>query len=429
MSQAVPGDANDGFAASERALRDAVDGAELATGDVGALCGVPLAGVFRPRSAESLAAGLAAIAGAGAHIVVRGGGELVHEGHWPERIDWCLDTSALSEVDAFEPEEGVVHAAAGARVVDLRARAAAEGWELPLDTPGAGATVGGAIASAAAGPRAQAFGPTRDAILGLEVALSGGERTRCGGRVVKNVTGFDLAKLYAGSLGTLGVIEGAWLRLRPAPARRRTVQVPDAAPGEALLAAARRVSVRGSLWLDPGAARDFLGRSDVGAGLWIAELAGAPEVVARDLAALTDGLGAECAEADDATLDRLRDRRARPPEEGRVRARMVVRPAAAPDLVRALADALGSEAALALQPALGELRVEASWAGLGTAMRLRGRARAAGGRAVLEALPAAEKIGVECFDLPDATRRLMAEIQRRFDPAGCLAPGRFGLRR
>ena len=114
----------------------------------------------------------------------------------------------------------------------LRARVAEAGWELPLDAPGDGARSAARSRRPRSARAASASAVPRDVVLGLEVVLGSGERTRCGGRVVKNVTGYDLAKLYTGSLGALGVIEGAWLRLRPRPARVRVLALP-ARPADA----------------------------------------------------------------------------------------------------------------------------------------------------------------------------------------------------
>ncbi|MGH0037754.1 MAG: FAD-binding oxidoreductase [Myxococcota bacterium] len=430
MSPAASGEAGGGLDAQVRALEQAVDRDTFEIGDAGAprsVDGVPVGGEFRPRSPDMLAAGLAALADARAVAVVRGGGSLLHEGHTPEAVDWVVDTGGLADIDVFEPEEGVIHAGAGVRVAEIRARAAAEGWELALDTPGAPATLGGALASAACGPRAGCFGPPRDVILGLEVALSDGARTRCGGRVVKNVTGFDLAKLYAGSFGTLGVIESAWLRLRPAPAERRALVFGDVLPGDAVLEQARRASVRAAVWLDPASARAFGPPGDPGQGVLVCEWAGAPETIDRDVRASAAALGREAAPAPEGLVDAVRDRRARPPESGRVRARLVALPDRAPALLGELAGGgPGSGAALSWWPVSGEIRIEAPWSGLPTAMRLRGRARAAGGHVVFEALDPGDKPGIDCFGLSAATRRLMDELKRRFDPQGLLSPGRFG---
>ncbi len=378
---------------------------------------------FRPDDGGTLAAGLEWLSREGAAVTVRGGGQLLHEGQPLERLDLVIDTEALSGVDEFEPDEGVAHARAGTPVRVLREKVEAEGWELPLDAVGPAASVGGTLAAAAVGPRAQAFGPARDAILGLEVALPDGSRTRCGGRVVKNVTGFDLAKLYAGSRGTLGVIEGAWLRLRPRPATVRTLQVRGAAPGDGCLAASRRATVRAALWLGPAAADRWLDAGDVGRGLWLCELGGAPEAVARDAEALSELGDVEPAPAD--ALDRVRDRRARPPEPGSLRARVHALPTAAVVLAGDLAESFGTGAEIALQLALGELRCELDGDGLATATLLRDRAHGREGHAVIEALALEERRRVDCEGVPADSLRIMQALRRRFDPTGLLSPGRW----
>jgi len=405
------------------ALGEAVGGEEVVLHEALVVDGHEVRASFRPRSPEALAEGLAVLSRRGAALAVRGGGELLHEGNTLERLDLLLDTRSLSGVDAFETDEGVLHAGAGTPVAEIREKAAAEGWELPLDAPGTAATLGGVLAAAAAGPRSQAFGPPRDAILGLAVALPNGERTRCGGRVVKNVTGFDLAKLYAGSFGTLGVIESAWLRLRPRPAEVRTLLLRGLPLGEGCLAASRYGSVRAAVWLDPATGGLWLPGGSDRTGALVCELAGAPESVARDAGLLSEIASVEV--APEGLIDRLRDRRALAPEAGRLRARLSALPTRSLALAQEIGATFGSDTRLCLMPALGEIRVEVAWEGLATAARLRTLARERGGHAVLEALPPGDKAGVDCFGLSEAPRRLMAEIARRFDPTGLLSPGRF----
>lgn len=119
-----------------------------------------------------------------------------------------------------------------------------EGWELPLDPPGEAPTVGGSLASAAVGPR---FGHPRDVVLGLDMVMADGTKTKCGGRVIKNVTGYDLMKLYLGSYGSIGVIGSAWLRLVPLPESKATFKLPVHATKDGfkrVLSASRFTSVR-----------------------------------------------------------------------------------------------------------------------------------------------------------------------------------------
>ena len=242
----------------EATLHAALGAAAIEAGGDAGLEGVAPCATLHPGDAPALARAVGALAASGLAALVRGGGTHMQLGNPPRRADVVLSTRRLAGVLAFDPGEGVCRVAAGTPLEALRAEVNAGGWELPLDPPGQGSTVGGALAAAAIGPRALGFGLPRDLVLGLDVVLADGTPTRCGGRVVKNVTGYDLAKLYTGSLGTLGVIAAAWLRLRPRPERVLVMEAPlagvDAALGQGL-AAARLASARAAaLELAPGGA-------------------------------------------------------------------------------------------------------------------------------------------------------------------------------
>jgi len=186
--------------------------------------GVPVEATLTPRDARSLGAALAALGAARCAAIPRGAGTQLGFGNVPRRAACFLSMEAFSGMDALDASEGVCHAGAGTPLAELRTRVAEAGWELPIDDAGRGGTLGGALATAALAPRALGWGRPRDVVLGCEVVLSDGTATRCGGRVVKNVTGYDMARLYTGSLGSLGVITGAWLRLRPRPEAVRVLQ-------------------------------------------------------------------------------------------------------------------------------------------------------------------------------------------------------------
>jgi glycolate oxidase FAD binding subunit len=153
--------------------------------------GIDVSTTLRPRDGDALARTLRALGQQGLAAVPLGGGRHLELGNAPRRVDALLSTLHLTAIGDFEPAEGVCHAGAGTRLGALRERVAQAGWELPLDAPD-DATLGGVIAAGAVGPRTQGYGAPRDVVLGLEVVLGSGERTRCGGRVVKNVTGYDL---------------------------------------------------------------------------------------------------------------------------------------------------------------------------------------------------------------------------------------------
>ncbi len=172
----------------------------------------------RPASAEDCAAILRRCADAGDTVGVRGGG--TKQGAGPGRpTAVVLETGALAGIIDHVPEDLTVTVGAGTRMDALRDALAAHGQFLPLDPPhiGRGATVGGVIAANSNGFGRYRYGGVRDLLLGLRAALPDGTVARAGGRVVKNVAGYDLNKLYTGSLGTLGVITEATFKILPIP--------------------------------------------------------------------------------------------------------------------------------------------------------------------------------------------------------------------
>jgi len=384
--------------------------------------GVEVAVTLRPSDGPSLARTLATLSSRGLAALVRGGGDRFGFGNPPLRADVILCTERLHGVDVFEPAEGVCHALAGTALSEVRAVVNSEGWEVPLDPPGSRTTVGGALAAAAVGPRAQALGVPRDAALGLRVALASGELARCGGRVVKNVTGYDLGKLYTGSFGTLGVIESAWLRLRPLPARVRSFEARVSGLGDACSAAraaARRASSRATALL---AAAEPEGELRI-----VVELAGEAAGVDRDAESLARELGAEEAPAE--AIDRVRERQGALPGEGGLRFRIAALPSRFPELLAALRTA-GAEtlcypglslvyAGFGLPPDGGESAAERAFGAVATAV--------AGAEAsfVCEASPTWAKAGREMYGEVGALVPLFEGLKARFDPKRVLNPGRF----
>jgi glycolate oxidase FAD binding subunit len=149
--------------------------------------------------------------------VVRGSGSKLDWGSPPRRLDVLLDLSAMNQVIDHAAGDLVLEAEAGCAFATLQDRLARHGQQLALDAPGR-ATVGGVIATGACGGRRLGYGSVRDLLIGITVARPDGTLASAGGRVVKNVAGYDLAKLLVGSYGTLGVITRAVFRLHPLPA-------------------------------------------------------------------------------------------------------------------------------------------------------------------------------------------------------------------
>ncbi|MGH8296398.1 MAG: glycolate oxidase subunit GlcE [Steroidobacteraceae bacterium] len=138
-----------------------------------------------------------------------------------------LDVSALSGIAHCEPTELVISARAGTRLAEIERVLARNGQMLAFEPPGfdGRATVGGAVASGLSGPRRPYCGPLRDFVLGIEMIDGRGERLRFGGKVIKNVAGFDVSRLMAGSLGTLGVLTEITLKTVPCPRAECTLRL------------------------------------------------------------------------------------------------------------------------------------------------------------------------------------------------------------
>ena len=375
---------------------------------------------LRPRDGEELAACLGALA-AGNHATrVRGRGTREGFGNPVAGVTTVLSTEKLSGIGEFDRQDGVLQVAAGTPVREVAQAVRSEGWELPLDPPGETTSVGGAIAVAATGPRCQHYGPPRRCILGLQVVLASGERTSCGGRVVKNVTGYDMAKLYSGSLGSLGVIESAWLRLRPAPAVTRTlvaIVAGDFGPRAAGLGlvASRRHSVR-SAALVSGSPAALLGAptgADAGVML-VVECAGDEAAVAQDVDWLASEAGARELPAEARLLGRLRELQG----GGRVRARLAL---LAQDVEAAVAPLAASGIGTIAYPGAGLLYALAeSDDGLAAVEQVASRT---GADLLLESLPDSLRAGRDAFGDPGPRAPLLRALKQRFDPQGILNPG------
>jgi len=166
-------------------------------------------------------------------VAPRGGGTSMSLGNPPRELGLILSTTRMNTVVEHVPGDQVVRVQSGIRFADLQERLAGSDQMLGVDPPEAqeGATVGGLVASNSSGPKRYRYGTIRDLIIGITVVLADGTVAKAGGKVVKNVAGYDLSKLFTGSLGTLGVIAECNFRLHPRPETQRTVAVelPDAA--------------------------------------------------------------------------------------------------------------------------------------------------------------------------------------------------------
>jgi glycolate oxidase FAD binding subunit len=186
--------------------------------------GIATSAVLVPGDAQEAAEALADAAIHGRAVSPVGGGTALNLGNPPERVDCILSTERLAGIIDYEPTDLVMSVGAGARFGDVQAVLAEHGQRLPLDPPGgADATIGGLIATGRWGPLRYSAGTLRDLLIGIAVAHPSGTLSKAGGMVVKNVSGYDMPRLYLSSLGTLGVVVSANFKVLPRPRAEATV--------------------------------------------------------------------------------------------------------------------------------------------------------------------------------------------------------------
>ena len=189
--------------------------------------------VARPTDVAQVAEVLRAASGHRLSVVPRGRGTKLSWGAPPSSADVLLDVSALDQVIDHAAGDLIVAAQAGTLLGDVQRVVSSAGQRLALDETVPGTSIGGMIATNTSGPRRVAIGSARDLLIGITVVRADGVVAKAGGRVVKNVAGYDLGKLMIGSFGTLAVIVDATFRLHPVPAARTWVSTPASSPADA----------------------------------------------------------------------------------------------------------------------------------------------------------------------------------------------------
>jgi glycolate oxidase FAD binding subunit len=181
--------------------------------------------VVEPGSVEETSELMKLAGREGLVVSPRGGGTKMHLGDPPASLDLIVSTARMNEVIEYVPGDQVVRVQAGVTLEDLQGHLSGSNQMLAIDPPEGGATIGGIVAANSSGPRRYRYGTIRDLIIGITVVLHDGTVAKAGSKVVKNVAGYDLSKLFTGSLGTLGIIATANFRLHPTPEASRTVAV------------------------------------------------------------------------------------------------------------------------------------------------------------------------------------------------------------
>ena len=399
--------------------------------------GVAARFVARPRSVSEASQVLAAAAADGLAVAFAGGGSKLGLGNPPERVDLEVQTSGLGQVLEHAAGDLVVRAQAGVPLADLQAALAPAGQWLALDPPEPRATVGGVVAANASGPRRLRYGTVRDLIIGITVVLADGTVAHAGGKVVKNVAGYDLAKLFCGSLGTLGMVAEAIFRLHPLPAATAVVTVQVESPTEAGRAVLR---LRRSA-LEPSAAELVVGELGWPGRLTIVFEGIQPGVEAQAAAAveLLGQVGQAAVAGPGQTEAALNQLGALPFEKAEFALKATFPPA---ELAGVLGDLVGgplhfggpvsahaATGVLWMASGLREGDLSADSPAFPTVVRAiteaRERLAARGGSLVVVKASPELKRAVDVWGPATDAIGLMRRVKERFDPDRRMSPGRF----
>lgn len=394
-----------------------------------------------PRTVEDLRAVVAECERSGRALSIEGGQTLSGFGNPPSRADVSLSTLALSALLAHEYHDLTCSVQAGIRLADLAESLAQRGQWIPLDAPQRRkATAGGTLAAGWLGPRRHLYGRARDFVIGSQVVLADGTIANAGGMVVKNVSGYDMSKLYIGSLGTLGIITQLNFKTIPLPPRRRVLlaKLPERTRARAVAQVAGMAIAPAAAFCIEGFRKSIDGEDGVDGRLYVL-LEGSEALVDRATRDARSALGragvpetlivdAGAGESFDRVLDAcienlgersLTFRALGTPDAAEQRARQMRDAANARELFTdVLLDVMNGDVYLRVSDrdsrAFAE-KVEAYDDAL-RALQPK-RAIVAGAAPIRSALDA--------WGEPPAALETMRRMKTRFDPRGILNPGRF----
>jgi glycolate oxidase FAD binding subunit len=364
-------------------------------------------------------------------LLFRGTGSKID---WGGRVDdpvTVIETSRLSGLLTHNAADLTASARAGTTLAELQQSLAAAGQWLAIDpaTEGAGATIGGLLATADSGPSRLRYGSLRDLVIGVTVVLADGTVARSGGHVIKNVAGYDLAKLLYGSLGSLALIAEVVFRLHPRPSESRTI-IGTADASGAMDATLRLMSSvaepAATEWVQDGESGRFAVRADGNART--------VEAAAREMVGQLTGAGIASEVVDpSAAASFWQQHRA---DSVGAAGDTVLRVATLPDQ---LVDTLAALEATAGSKGVHAQVISSTALGLQTIRLSGGSARAVadvvadvrrhvarrGGSAVLRYRPPEVDRLVDALGPVPSTVGLLRRVKASFDPANRCAPGRF----
>jgi glycolate oxidase FAD binding subunit len=363
----------------------------------------------------------------GLAVAPRGSGTKMHIGDPPRRLDLIVSTARMNEVLEHTPGDQIVRLEAGIKLEDLQEHISDSDQMLAIDPPESGATIGGIVAANSSGPRRYRYGTIRDLIIGITVILHDGTVAKAGGKVVKNVAGYDLSKLFTGSLGTLGVIANANFRLHPRPEAARTVAVEVTDPQQAQAVAQAIVHSQ----VEATAVELHYGENEKLLAVLLESIPGGIDAKAETASFLLKQFG-EVRALSDEEADRLG-----PLTSPEVADEVVLKIGAPPvDLATVLESVLGAteRKGLAHPRITGHAGTGVTLVGFsgenedgaaGFVEELREIWVRRGGNVTLQCAPLTLKQRVSTWDNGGDYLGLVRRVKEKFDPRGGMNPGRF----
>ena len=371
----------------------------------------------------------------------------MHVGNTVARYDAAVNMTGLDRIVDYRPPDLVVVAEAGMTIAALQAELGKNNQRLPFDVQSPdSATIGGSLASNTVGPLRGRYGGVRDLVIGMSIVQADGTMTKSGGSVVKNVAGYDMARLHIGALGTIGAIATVAFKIGPVPGVMRTVvawfdsaesaaiagmRITNGAfmPEAVTLVSGQRAAAKAS-----ELAADSSGNASENAVMLLIALAAGPATVERQVNDTTATLGGAMADGfvvldDDLQLSTwsLAGEQSPAPTFS---IRSTVKPTAAFELTGALSKSDSfDEIHIVAQVGFGT--VEAHFRGdvSGEVVQsARDAVISAGGACMIERCPPELKHDLDVFGDLGAPLEVMRRMKQQFDPDGTLSPGRFAGR-
>lgn len=364
-------------------------------------------------------------------VIPVGGGTGLGLGNLPSAYEIAVSTERMGRIIAHEPGDMTVTAQPGVRFAALQAHLASHNQFLPLDPAGDGrSTLGGIVAGNTSGPLRHAHGTVRDWLIGIRVAHADGTVSAGGGRVVKNVSGYDMPKLYVGSIGTLGVISELTFKLSPLPPAEATVSIACGSASDAISLILRAndagLALHAAELLSPEAAREVVDKATWTVIARVAGVSRGVERSLRDLAALSADIDASIVEQDAASVWPAWAAAFAPRA---LSLRVSVMPSAVAATIGAVQTVLAARPApITATVAAGVIRViiEEDAEDESVLVReLRATIEARRGTLLVDAAPPAVKQGIDVFGPPRPEFAITKRLKELFDPERVLSPGRF----